>query len=129
MSESQKYENRQPIPGYGGGYSITRSGKVWSHKRGGQYLTPIIIKGYSYVDLYNPKRKRVLVHHLVARVYLGPKPDSARVEFKNGDKSDLSPENLQYVIYTPASVFHDPSLRAALVSSISYDMESGLGEK
>ena len=64
------------IKGYEGLYSVTEDGRVYSHLRGGGYLKSGITKnGYARVALCGHKRKRYLVHRLVAQTFI-PNPEN-----------------------------------------------------
>ena len=54
--------------------------------------------GYPSVWLYrNAKSKRVVIHHLVAIAFLGPKPLGSHINHKNFDRRDNKFTNLEYV--------------------------------
>ncbi len=55
--------------------------------------------------LKNGKRKEILLHHAIALVFLGPKPDGMWVLHKDGNSRDSRPQNLYYG--TPSQNTHD----------------------
>ncbi len=56
------------------------------------------VNGYRTVQLCSPGRSKCLsVHSLVAEAFIGPRPDGAVVNHKNGNKADNRAENLEYV--------------------------------
>src|SRR5205823_1039103 len=55
-------------------------------------------KGYHRVMLHiNGLRQRVLVHHLVATTFIGPRLPGMQINHKNGIKTDNRPQNLEWV--------------------------------
>jgi hypothetical protein len=85
------------IEGYAEDYKLFENGQVWSNKRH-IYLNDDVDKaGYHRVVLYyKSKRKRYLVHRLVAMVFKvsGAGPE---VNHKDGNKSNNHYSNLEYV--------------------------------
>jgi hypothetical protein len=76
-----------------GGIRGTHAGKI---------LKPILIKsnGYYKVTLsIRNKRYPSLVHDLVARTWIGPKPDGHTVNHKDGKKWRNRADNLEYMTY------------------------------
>lgn len=52
-------------------------------------------KGYNYVSLGAKNKKEA--HYWIAMTFLGPRKDAMEVNHKNGNKSDNSVENLEWV--------------------------------
>lgn len=95
-----KNEKMACIPGYIGLYSITSTGRVFSHsKTGGRFLKLFKTKnGYISVGLSkNKKRKTFLVHRLVGISFL-PNPSCLpEINHKDGNKSNNLLTNLEWV--------------------------------
>ena len=97
------------IPDFGGLYAITKMGNIWSHpktwerKNGipsshkGKWMRPYLMNGYKAIVLRgrDGKKKRLLVHRLVALTYL--KVPKLEVNHKNGNRSDCTLGNLEWV--------------------------------
>ena len=86
------------IPGYGGIYAASISGKIWSYYSN-QWLNEIKEKtGYYSVSLYKDKKmKKWLVHRLIAITFLGEVPEGMNVDHIDGDKANNELSNLQYL--------------------------------
>lgn len=71
------------------GYEVTRH-----HKS--KILKPWVNKrGYNYTSLGDGNRKET--HYWIAISFLGPKPPGKETNHKNGNKSDNTPQNLEWV--------------------------------
>lgn len=103
-------EEIRPIPGHEGRYSVTSSGRVWSHdkwmrhptktmsKRPGQWLTPGINNGgYLFVILMDDGRRiTARVHRLVAAAFLPNPAQLPEVNHINGDRLNNAVQNLEW---------------------------------
>jgi len=95
-------EKLYPIKGYEGLYSITKSGRVWSHPRersskNGKWLKVNLSGKYSSYCLWkNKKCKNITVHRALAINFI-KNPESKRcVNHKDGDKLNNVLENLEW---------------------------------
>lgn len=99
------------IPGYEGRYSITKSGRIWSHAhmcagkmkgRGlikGKWLKPsVAYHGYANVILSHRKSWRV--HRLMALTFLPKIDGKCYVNHKNMIRNDNRIENLEWVSFS-----------------------------
>jgi hypothetical protein len=95
-----------PIPGFER-YGITVVGEVFSRRHGCWHPIALFTKGkggdYFKVKLYRDRRSyQFSVHSLVARVFIGPRPDPSPdgqtfvVNHKDGNKQNNSYTNLEY---------------------------------
>lgn len=96
-------ERWKPVVGFGGFYKVSDQGRVRNvRKRPGTSVGKILInhigkRGYPAVTLIgNRKRKLRKVHQLVAAAFIGPCPIDQMVNHKNGIKSDVRLDNLEY---------------------------------
>jgi len=98
----------KPVYGYPN-YSVSSDGVVWSNYTG-KPVTEQITKsspttkrgtGYHRVELRkNGKPKKFFVHRLVALAFIpNDNPEANSVNHKNGNKSDNSVENLEWVTH------------------------------
>lgn len=77
-------------------YSVTRDGKIWSHKRNKFIKHQINNRCYCYVQIFNNKKMLMTsIHRLVAITYLDKK-DKTEVNHINGIKTDNRVENLEW---------------------------------
>jgi hypothetical protein len=91
-----------PIVGYNDTYEISSDGQVRRTKRthsapAGSCLAQSLLAGYPAVCLDN---KRILVHHLVARAFIGDRAvghSGCQVNHKDGVKTHNHFTNLEYV--------------------------------
>lgn len=95
-------EDKIEIQGYEGLYSVTSDGRVWSHPKGtnnkaGKWMAIDTASSYPMVCLFKDgKKKRHLVHRLVAEAYVANPNALPQVNHLNGDKSDNRAENLEW---------------------------------
>lgn len=93
-----------PVPGFKNIFEVSDQGRVYrvvsTYGRPTRKLRkPERIKGgYLRVSLqHRKKRVRILIHRLVAMVFLGDCPDGFEVNHKDGDKENNAVSNLEYV--------------------------------
>lgn len=101
----------KPVPGFGGFYSVTNDGQVWSHQRtltcsnglvrsaGNKWLKRNLInKGYYYVNLARGNgNERWLVHRLVALAWIeNDNPLRDEVNHKDGVRTNCHVSNLEW---------------------------------
>ena len=94
MQNSNTPEIWKPVVGYEGHYEVSSFGRVRTlkyHKNDPCLSLHENSKtGYLQVQLWKHQKPRtVLVHQLVARAFLGPRPGSQQVRHGNGGKSGL----------------------------------------
>jgi hypothetical protein len=91
----------KPVKKYEGQYSVTKDGRVWSHKSE-KWISPFFLKtGYARIGLRDAQnkneRKCFLVHRLVAQAYLPNKDNKPEVHHKDADRKNNHVQNLQWV--------------------------------
>lgn len=87
----------RPVPGYEGLYSVSKTGKVYSHKRE-RFLRPTLCHGgYLMITLCGPKgRAKTGIHRLVAMAYIDNPQNKETVDHINRIKTDNRVENLRW---------------------------------
>lgn len=90
-------EEWKDIKGYEGYYQISSYGHVKNIKTGKIINGDINNTGYKRVCLYAPVKKRFFVHRLVALHFCDGYQDNLVVNHKDGNKSNNSSENLEWV--------------------------------
>ena len=85
------------IKGYEGLYAIDEDGNVWSYRRNKFLKHTLNNSGYHMVNLcVDDKRKKCLIHRLVAEAFI-PNPDNKpQVNHKDEDKSNNCGSNLEW---------------------------------
>jgi hypothetical protein len=85
------------IPNWGGYYSASDAGRIWS-RYSERVLKPYPRpEGHLLVDLrYNGARRVVRVHRLVLETFVGPCPDGMEACHANGDPADNRLVNLRW---------------------------------
>lgn len=84
------------IPGSNGEYSVTKSGRVYSHKSN-KYLTQFVRRGYNAVTLAKTGRVyQRFVHRLVAITYLPNPKNLPQINHKDGNKMNNALGNLEW---------------------------------
>jgi hypothetical protein len=78
-------------------YVVYPSGKIYS-KRQNKYLKTENVKGYNRVKLYyNGSSKKILVHRVVALIYIENIEGKPQVNHKDGNKTNNNYKNLEWV--------------------------------
>lgn len=83
-------------------YEASTAGRIRSFYRGERRVlkTQPNKKGYLHIGLQiNGRRHCEMVHSIIARTFIGPRPDGLEVNHKNTVKSDNSLSNLEYVTH------------------------------
>jgi len=84
------------VVGYEGLYSVSNTGKVWSHIREKE-LQPMSCRGYLRVHLCkNGRTKAVPIHRIVAMAFIANPSNKPTVNHINEDKLDNRVENLEW---------------------------------
>lgn len=85
------------------GYAVSSDGTVSQRRTPGRPLRPHTVGGgYLRLKLATPTGvRRVLVHVLVAELFIGPRPLGMEVNHRDGDKTHNAVANLEYV--TPSA--------------------------
>jgi hypothetical protein len=104
--DAEPEEHWEPAPGYEGRYDVSSEGRVRSVRREGRHYgrTGVIMKpsrhnyGYFYFSLYDDsgRHRRVMVHQLVAKAFLGPRPEGLEACHDNGDPTCNAVWNLKW---------------------------------
>ena len=99
MDNAQNMEIFKDIKGYPG-YQISNLGRVWSCKQRGRYMKPSPNnRGYLQINLIaaNGKRKKELIHRLVALHFIDNPDNKPEVNHINHIRDDNRVENLEWV--------------------------------
>lgn len=85
-------------------YAVSSLGRVKrvvdskTHKAKGACLRTALRSGYPFVQFCaDGSRENVLVHHLVAEAFLGPRPDGKNIHHLDAVKTNNRAENLTYI--------------------------------
>jgi hypothetical protein len=103
--EQAKFEEEwRPVVGFEGYYEVSNMGSVKRTKPGRGIRVGRILKqkankrGYPVVQLWKDNHGHgQATHCVVARAFLGPAPDGAEVNHKDGNKTNPVLSNLEYV--------------------------------
>lgn len=103
-SSSQSGEVWKPVNGFEGYYEVSNHGRIrriagyQSTYKGRLLSLSPNSTGYPQITLSRPgKRKKMFVHRVVARAFLGPCPEGCEVNHIDGDKANNFASNLEYV--------------------------------
>lgn len=99
MSIHLASEEWRDVVGAEGRYEVSNLGRVRSLISGGKILAPAVGKaGYCQVSICGASIFRCQsVHTLVARAFLGERPEGFNVDHIDGDRCDNRLENLRYI--------------------------------
>lgn len=106
----------KPIPGYEGMYSVSNKGDVYSHYTNRVLSPKLSNKGYLRVTLCKGKgnHKTIVVHRLVAEVFIPNQENKPTVNHINEDKTDNSVENLEWATIAEQNLHGTRTERARL---------------
>lgn len=83
------------------GYEISNLGNVRRMKNDGNYKylkCSVMNRGYRYFQIHRKgTRKNYLIHHLVAELFIGERPDGLVIDHIDRDKLNNKLENLRYI--------------------------------
>lgn len=97
----QENETWIDVPGYEGLYEISNLGRLWSIKRATELKPNVHPTGYINVGLRSEgKRSYFRLGRLVALAFIGACPEGCEVNHKNGNKTDNTVENLEWVTHS-----------------------------
>ena len=99
------------IVGYEGVYQVSNIGNIKSLKRyvksrGGslrqlpEKIVKPLLSGSGYLNVIaskNQKRQTLIVHHIVAEYFIGPRPNGLVIDHIDGNKHNNHADNLRYV--------------------------------
>jgi hypothetical protein len=100
-------EEWRPVDGFELDYSVSNLGRVRRETSGRATYAGRLLKvrpnpkGYLYVFPSAQGKRRVLyIHSLVAKAFIGPRPEGYEVNHRDGDKTNNTRANLEYVTGT-----------------------------
>lgn len=94
---SMENQNWAPVAGYEGLYEVSDAGNVYGIKKN-KLLRPGVSNGYLYVHLHkDSKGQSIRIHALVARAFIGERPEGYSINHKDCDKTNNDVSNLEYV--------------------------------
>jgi hypothetical protein len=116
------------IPGFSNDYRISPDGTVISFKYNKVKILKPISRSNGYVSvtlMQDGKGKSMYVHRLVAITFLKNKENKAAVNHKNGNKTDNTVDNLEWVTHTE-NIRHLKGVRDMYndMETIMYDKET-----
>src|SRR6266852_2032042 len=94
---TETIENWVPIPDFEGLYEISDFGRIRSYHGNGCIRKTPLVAGYASLFLNkNGQKTFFYVHHLVAFIFIGPRPQGKEVAHGYGDGSNPALSNLRY---------------------------------
>lgn len=125
----EKSDNFRKIPSLENRYEINENGTIFRNIETGNELKIFLdmhhsSKGY-YASLisFNGKTKRVMIHHLVAECWLGPRPKDYEVDHIDRNSRNNDYTNLRYVTHSEQMrnrVMSDKLIKIATSNCMKY---------
>lgn len=115
------------IPGYEGLYQVSNDGRIYSLISHIELKQRIASNGYWAVGLHkNSIMNTAYIHQVVAKVFIGDRPDGMSIHHKNHAKLDNCADNLEYMPRGAHAAMH---LKEAHADGRMRDIYSSVNQK